>query len=87
MKENYDKKICQSMTFDPRQIVVVRCPPKLTGERTKTQAKYGGPLIIVEALSNDTYKEETRKKIERQQQKMKEDYVKKICRSMTFDTG
>lgn len=56
MKESYDKKRCRTMTFDPGEIVVVRRPPKPTGEPTKTQAKYRGPLIITEVLPNDTYK-------------------------------
>jgi len=56
MKEGYDKKKCRTMTFDQGEIVVIRRPPKPTGEPTKTQAKYRGPLIITEILPNDTYR-------------------------------
>jgi hypothetical protein len=56
MKESYDKKRCRTMTFEPGEIVVVRRRPKSTGEPTKTQAKYRGPLLITEKLPNDTYR-------------------------------
>lgn len=56
MKDYYDKKKCRTMTFEPGEIVVVRRLPKPTGEPTKTQAKYRGPLIVTEVLPNDTYR-------------------------------
>lgn len=40
MKEDYEKKRCWTITFDPGEIVVVRHTPKPTGEPTQTQAKY-----------------------------------------------
>lgn len=56
MKEYYDKKKCRTMTFEPGEIVVVRRPAKATGEPTKTQPKYRGPLLVTEVLPNDTYR-------------------------------
>ena len=56
MKKTYDKKKCQSLTFERGEIVVMRHVPKLTGIPTKVQPRYKGPLIITETLPNDTYK-------------------------------
>lgn len=56
MKENFDKKKCRALVFEPGEIVVMRSAPKPTGQPTKTQAKYKGPLIITEVLPNDTYR-------------------------------
>lgn len=56
MKTYYDKKRNKSLTFEVGEIVVVRRLPKSTGDSTKTQPKYRGPLIITEILPSDTYR-------------------------------
>ncbi|UYV75780.1 hypothetical protein LAZ67_13001327, partial [Cordylochernes scorpioides] len=56
MKTYYDKKRCRTIQFEVGEIVVMRHVPKMTGEPTKAQPKYRGPLIITEALPSDTYR-------------------------------
>lgn len=56
VKETYDKRRCRTVTYEPGEIVVMRRAPKQTGQPTKTQPKYRGPLIITESLPNDTYR-------------------------------
>ncbi|UYV70994.1 hypothetical protein LAZ67_8001358, partial [Cordylochernes scorpioides] len=56
MKTNYDKKKCRTLQFEVGEIVVKRHVPKMTGEPTKAQPKYRGPLIITEVLPSDTYR-------------------------------
>ena len=56
VKNNYDKKRCRTISYEPGEIVVARRSPKHTGEPTKTQPKYRGPLIVVDVLPNDTYR-------------------------------
>ncbi|UYV74293.1 hypothetical protein LAZ67_11002900, partial [Cordylochernes scorpioides] len=56
MKTYYDKKKCRTIQFEVGEIVVMRHVPKMTGEPTKAQAKYRGPLIITEVLPSDTYR-------------------------------
>ncbi|UYV62969.1 hypothetical protein LAZ67_2002677 [Cordylochernes scorpioides] len=45
MKTYYDKKKCRTLQFEVGKIVVMRHVPKMTGEPTKAQPKYRGPLI------------------------------------------
>ncbi|UYV65505.1 hypothetical protein LAZ67_3004542, partial [Cordylochernes scorpioides] len=56
MKMYYDKKKCCTLQFEVGEIVVIRHVPKMTGEPTKAQPKYRGPLIITEVLPSDTYR-------------------------------
>ncbi|UYV64019.1 hypothetical protein LAZ67_2006344 [Cordylochernes scorpioides] len=56
MKTYYDKKKCCTLQFEVGEIVVMRHVPKMTGEPTKAQPKYRGPLIITEVLPSDTYR-------------------------------
>ncbi|UYV79514.1 hypothetical protein LAZ67_17002951, partial [Cordylochernes scorpioides] len=56
MKTYYDKKRCRTIQFEVGEIVVMRHVPKMTGEPTKAQPKYRGPLIITEVLPSDTYR-------------------------------
>ncbi|UYV63639.1 hypothetical protein LAZ67_2005125, partial [Cordylochernes scorpioides] len=56
MKTYYDKKKCRTIQFEVGEIVVMRHVPKMTGEPTKAQPKYRGPLIITEVLPSDTYR-------------------------------
>ncbi|UYV77456.1 hypothetical protein LAZ67_15001063 [Cordylochernes scorpioides] len=54
-KTYYDEKKCRTIKFEVGEIVVMRHVPKMTGEPTKAQPKYRGPLIITEVLPSDTY--------------------------------
>ncbi|UYV81732.1 hypothetical protein LAZ67_20002148, partial [Cordylochernes scorpioides] len=56
MKTYYNKKKCRTIQFEVGEIVVMRHVPKMTGEPTKAQPKYRGPLIITEVLPSDTYR-------------------------------
>ncbi|UYV72285.1 K02A2.6-like, partial [Cordylochernes scorpioides] len=56
MKKYYDNKKCCTLQFEVGEIVVMRHVPKTTGEPTKAQPKYRGPLIITEVLPSDTYR-------------------------------
>ncbi|UYV69772.1 hypothetical protein LAZ67_7000699, partial [Cordylochernes scorpioides] len=56
MKTYYDKKKCRTLQFEVEEMVVMRHVPKMTGEPTKAQPKYRGPLIITEVLPSDTYR-------------------------------
>lgn len=38
------------------EVVFIRKPPEHTGDSTKLQSKYRGPLVIMEVLSNYIYK-------------------------------
>lgn len=55
-KEYYDKKKFVGVKYDIGEIVVVKNYPVSTGEPTKTQAKYRGPLVVIECLPGDTYR-------------------------------
>lgn len=63
-KQNYDRKHYEGVTYDVGDIVVVKTVPISTGQPTKTQYKYRGPLVVVEKLSGDTYRLEKLNKIE-----------------------
>jgi len=56
MKAYFDKKKSGTLSFTEGEIVVVRRNPKATGESTKTQARYRGPMVVTEVLPSDTYK-------------------------------
>jgi transposase InsO family protein len=55
MKAYYDRKKCRTLKFERGEIVVMRRQPISTGQPTKTQPKYRGPLIVVKVLPGDTY--------------------------------
>ncbi|GBM64359.1 Transposon Ty3-G Gag-Pol polyprotein [Araneus ventricosus] len=56
MKAYYDKKKYGTLLFDKGEIVVVRRNLKATGEPTKTQPRYRGPMVVTEILPSDTYR-------------------------------
>ncbi|GBM09359.1 hypothetical protein AVEN_184069-1 [Araneus ventricosus] len=56
MKAYYDKKKSGTLLFDKGEIVVVRRNPKETGESTKTQPRYRGPMVVTEIPPSDTYR-------------------------------
>ncbi|GBO15780.1 hypothetical protein AVEN_213523-1, partial [Araneus ventricosus] len=52
----YNKKKSGELSFLEGDIVTVRRNPKATGESTKTQPRYQGPLAVTEILPSDTYR-------------------------------
>ncbi|GBM61362.1 hypothetical protein AVEN_112245-1 [Araneus ventricosus] len=56
MKAYYDKKKSGTLLFDKGEIMVVRRNPKATGESTKAQSRYRGPMVVTEILPSDTYR-------------------------------
>ncbi|GBN28776.1 hypothetical protein AVEN_246083-1 [Araneus ventricosus] len=56
IKAYYDEKKSRTFSFDKGEIVVVRRNPKATGESTKTQPRYRGPMVVTEILPSDTYR-------------------------------
>jgi len=55
-KTVYDKHRHDKIHYSVGEIVVMRRAPKSTGESTKLQDKYRGPLVVTEALSSDVYR-------------------------------
>nr|CAI5840188.1 unnamed protein product [Callosobruchus analis] len=55
MKERYDKRRYKGIEYKVGDIVVVRKVPVTTGESTKLQVNYKGPLVISKVLPADTY--------------------------------
>ena len=48
-KDNYDKKRYRTISYEPWEIVSIKHSPKHTAKPTKTQSKYRGPLIVIDA--------------------------------------
>jgi len=55
-KKRYDSRHIKPMHYDVGEVVFIRKPPDATGESTKLQFKYRGPLVITEVLPNDVYR-------------------------------
>jgi len=55
-KERYDPKHCRPVLYQVGEVVFVRRPLQVTGESTKLQSKYRGPLVVSEVLPSDVYK-------------------------------
>jgi len=55
-KAVYDKHRHDKIHYSMGEIVVMRRAPKSTGESTKLQDKYRGPLVVTEVLSSDVYR-------------------------------
>lgn len=55
-KERYDRSRVKNVKFYVGEIVYMKQNPVATGESTKLQARYKGPLVITEALPSDTYR-------------------------------
>src|SRR5207249_3807977 len=55
-KRHYEKKRFNAPVFAVGDIVVMRRAPAMTGQPTKTQPKYRGPLTVTEVLPSDTYR-------------------------------
>ncbi|GBN28711.1 hypothetical protein AVEN_123589-1 [Araneus ventricosus] len=56
MNAYYDKEKSGKLSFREREIVAIRRNPKATGESTKTQPRYRGPMVVAEILPSDTYR-------------------------------
>ncbi|KAK8784274.1 hypothetical protein V5799_009360 [Amblyomma americanum] len=54
-KKRFDMRHCIGDTLKAGDVVVMRCAPEHTGEPTKTQPRYKGPLVVTEVKPNDTY--------------------------------
>ena len=55
-KRYHDKKRARAPTYSVGEVVYMRRAPKQTGESTKLQAKYRGPLVVTDVLPADTYR-------------------------------
>jgi len=54
-KSRYDSKHSLPIQYKVGEIVFIRKPPEATGEPTKLQTKYRGPLVVTKVLPNDVY--------------------------------
>lgn len=54
-KLRYDIKHSKPIVYKEGDIVYIKRPPETTGESTKLQPKYRGPLIVTQVLPNDVY--------------------------------
>lgn len=55
-KSRYDSKHTKPVQYNIGDIVFIRRPPEATGDSTKLQGKYRGPLVVTCVLPNDVYK-------------------------------
>lgn len=55
-KAIYDRKKYTNVHYDKGDIVYMKTVPKQTGESTKLQPRYRGPLVITDSLPGDTYR-------------------------------
>jgi len=55
-KQRYDSKHARTIRYEVGEVVFIRRPPEATGESTKLQFKYRGPLVVTEVLPNDVYR-------------------------------
>lgn len=56
VKTEYDKHRHNHTKYDVGEVVVMTRVPVSTGDSTKLQDRYRGPLVVTEKLSNDTYR-------------------------------
>lgn len=54
-KERYDAAHSKPVKYKVGEVVFIRRPPEHTGESTKLQNKFRGPLVVMEALPNNAY--------------------------------
>ncbi|GBN48550.1 hypothetical protein AVEN_233100-1 [Araneus ventricosus] len=52
----YDKNKSGKVSLRKGDIVAVRRKPNTTGESTKTQSRYRGPMVVTEVCPSDTYR-------------------------------
>ena len=58
-KRRYDARRYEGVKYSVGDVVVIKVPPTATGESTKLQSAYRGPLVVEEVLPADTYKVRT----------------------------
>nr|AKD28027.1 pol polyprotein [Glypta fumiferanae] len=54
-KKRYDENRIKNVDFEVGSIVYMRTVPIATGESTKLQPKYRGPLVVTRKIAGDTY--------------------------------
>ncbi|KAK8761920.1 hypothetical protein V5799_026814 [Amblyomma americanum] len=54
-KKRFDMRHCSRRALKAGDVVVMRCAHEHTGEPTKTDPRYKGPLVVTEVEPNDTY--------------------------------
>ncbi|KAJ8949496.1 hypothetical protein NQ314_008187 [Rhamnusium bicolor] len=52
----YDRTHSEGVKYEIGDIVAIKRVPTYTGEPTKTQLKYRGPLVVIEVLPSDCYR-------------------------------
>lgn len=55
-KERYDRNKYTNVRYQLGDIVFVKRNPTATGQSTKLQAKFSGPMVIIDSLPSDTYR-------------------------------
>ncbi|CAI6355847.1 unnamed protein product [Macrosiphum euphorbiae] len=56
MKIAYDARRHDNTHYQVREVVVMKRAPNSTGESTKLQNRYRGPLVVSEVLPGDVYR-------------------------------
>ncbi|GBO18844.1 hypothetical protein AVEN_112725-1 [Araneus ventricosus] len=56
MNSYYDKDKSGKVSLRKGDIVAVRIKPNTTGESTKTQPRYRGPMVVTQERPSDTYR-------------------------------
>lgn len=52
----FNRRHARGVTYDVGEMVFMKRAPEHTGESTKLQAKYRGPLVITHVMPSDTYR-------------------------------
>jgi len=55
-KQRYNSKHVKPVQYQVGDVVFIRRPTEVTGESTKLQVKYRGPLVVTRVLPNDVYR-------------------------------
>lgn len=56
MRKQFDATKWRGESYEVGEIVFCKKAPNVTGQPTKTQPLYRGPLVITEVLPSDTYR-------------------------------
>ena len=56
MKTAFDKERVIGPKYDVGEVVFMKQAPQQTGQPTKTQPKYRGPMVVSKVLPGDTYR-------------------------------
>ena len=55
MKSRFDKKRFDGVTYEVGELIFIKKPPDNTGNPTKLQTKYRGPLVVTKVLPGNSY--------------------------------